>query len=114
MDFKYNCNKCDYHCQYPSQWSKHKATTLHKTGKRKIRNDKKDDHSCPECKYSSRIASNIKLHYLNNHANESLRIKEFTYYCKLCKFGCFNDVLFNRHIETSKHIDLMKEYKKKH
>ncbi len=37
----YICDKCDYKCNFISQWNNHIKTELHKTGKRKTRTNKK-------------------------------------------------------------------------
>jgi hypothetical protein len=39
-EYKYICEKCNYKCDYISQWNKHIETELHKTGKRKKRTNK--------------------------------------------------------------------------
>ena len=36
-NFKYYCEKCNYKCNVISRWDKHINTTLHNTGKKKIR-----------------------------------------------------------------------------
>ena len=28
------------------------------------------------------------------------------YYCEKCDFGCFGEILLNRHLETKKHLNL--------
>ena len=40
IEYKYNCEKCNYKCQFECQWIKHCDTVLHKTGERK----KKDNY----------------------------------------------------------------------
>lgn len=56
------------------------------------------------CDYIPSKTTNYKLHYLNKHATKEERIKEFTFYCEKCDFGCFTEILYQRHIETQKHI----------
>ncbi len=41
---------------------------------------------------------------VNKRATKEERIKEFTYYCEKCDFGCFTEILYNRHIEHTKYI----------
>ena len=50
--------------------------------------------------------TNFKLHYLNKHATKEERKQEFKFYCEKCDFGCFVEVLLNRHLETKKHLNL--------
>ena len=33
--YKFNCDKCNFNCQYESLWIKHCNTELHLTGKKK-------------------------------------------------------------------------------
>ena len=55
------------------------------------------------CDYTT---TNMKLHYLNNHANKEERKKEFKYYCEECDFGNFSKGLFKLHMET-KHTTII-------
>ena len=48
----------------------------------------------------------MKLHILTNHSTKEDRKKEMKYYCDKCDFGTNAEVLFNRHLETQKHIKL--------
>lgn len=52
------------------------------------------------CDYTTTRTTNMKLHYLNNHANKEERKKEFKYYCEVCDFGNFSKGLFKLHMET--------------
>ena len=40
MESKYNCEKCQYKCNYLSEWNEHLETKKHTGEKRKGRNDK--------------------------------------------------------------------------
>lgn len=42
--------------------------------------------------------TNMKLHYLNNHANTEERKKNLNYYYEECDFGNFSKGLFKLHM----------------
>jgi hypothetical protein len=50
----------------------------------------------------------MKLHILTNHSTKEDRKKGMKYYCDKCDFGTNAEVLFNRHLETQKHIKHIK------
>ena len=52
------------------------------------------------CDYTTTRTTNMKLHYLNNHANKEEREKEFKYYCEVCDFGNFSKGLFKLHMKS--------------
>ena len=64
------------------------------------------NYECNLCDYKPTKTTNLKLHYLNKHATKEERKQQFKYYCEICDFGCFVEVLFNRHLETQKHLNL--------
>ncbi len=70
--------------------------------KRKTRSDKVFELKCKLCDYITTRTTNMKLYYLNNHANKKEIKNEFKYYCEACDFGNFSKGLFNpysvRHI----------------
>ncbi len=101
--YKFICKKCNFKCYYKSIWDKHCKTTLHKTGKRKIRDDKKLNGKCTRCNYKTLSNTNMKLHMLNYHSTEKERKDKFKYYCDFCKFGTFAKQLYNKHLNTKKH-----------
>ena len=57
-------------------------------------------YNCKLCDYTTTRTTNMKLHYLNNHANKEERKKEFKFYCEACDFGNFSKGLFKLHMET--------------
>ena len=105
MNFKYNCETCEYKCKYLSEWNDHLKTNKHTGNKRKERCDKILEDKCKFCDYKSIKTTNLKLHYLNNHALKEERQQKFKYYCDKCDFGCFTQILLNRHLETQKHLN---------
>ena len=103
MEYKHICEKCDYKCNFDSQWKIHCDTELHKTGKRKKRTDYREIEKCKDCDYITKNHTTMKKHYLNEHASIEEREKEFKFYCKLCDFGTFSKDTMNTHNETEKH-----------
>lgn len=98
------CEKCNKTYKLYANYKKHLETELHKTGKKKVRSDKKPDYKCDICNlYTTGKPSNLKLHILNNHKSQKEREKEFKFYCKLCDNGYMNDKLYNKHLTTKKH-----------
>ena len=105
MELKYNCEKCQYNCNYISQWNEHLVTKKHTGEKRKVRSDKILEEQCKFCHYKSQKLTNMKLHILTNHSTNEERKKEMKYYCNNCDFGTNAEVLFKRHLETQKHLN---------
>ena len=97
----YYCECCNYKCMYPAHWKQHLECEKHKNnGIRKTRSDKVFEPNCKLCDYTTTRTTNMKLHYLNNHANKEERKKEFKFYCEACDFGNFSKGLFKLHMET--------------
>jgi len=65
MEYKYFCEKCQYKCNYPSEWKEHIESKKHTGEKRKERSDKKIEEKCKLCDYIPKNLTNYKLHYLN-------------------------------------------------
>jgi len=65
MEYKHICEKCNYRCNFESQWIKHCETELHKTGKRKKRTDYREIEKCKKCNYTTKNHTTMKKHYLN-------------------------------------------------
>ena len=100
-EIKYKCECCNYKCLYPAHWKQHIESEKHKNeGKRKTRSDKVLEPNCSHCEYTTTRTTNMKLHYLNNHANKEERKKDFKYYCEACDFGNFSKSLFKLHLEA--------------
>ena len=106
--FKYNCNKCNFNSNYLSQWNKHISTEFHKTGKRKIRSDKKYNEKCSYCEYVTNGNTNMKQHILNEHGTSEERKSKFKYYCDYCDYGTFAKSFFEKHKQTKKHNTFMR------
>ena len=101
--YKYICDKCNYKGNIKSDWEKHINTSLHKTGKKKERSDKKEPLKCEKCEYRTKSKAGLKQHNLNWHSTLEEREKEFKYYCKYCNFGTFSVDLIDIHNNTKKH-----------
>ena len=101
--FKYNCDQCKYYTNYKSKWFEHTSTTKHKTGKRKVRSDKKIPIPCDKCDHISKTCYIAKLHKLNNHSTLDERKEGFKYYCEVCDYGTFLPSSYKRHSESKKH-----------
>lgn len=104
--YKYVCDKCNFYCNYESQWKIHINREIHKIGKRKKRSDykeQKDTYICEKCNYTTINIYNYKRHILNEHSNKEKREKEFKYYCKYCDIGTFSKNSFDKHNETDRH-----------
>jgi hypothetical protein len=90
-------------CTYPAHWKQHIECEKHKNnGKRKPRCDRVLEPKCKICEYTTTKTTNMKLHYLNNHAMIAERKMGFKYYCETCDFGTFSKSLFKLH-ENAKH-----------
>lgn len=103
-NYKFSCDKCNYKTNLKMAYKKHLETTLHKTGKRKVRSDKKNIIlKCELCDYTTINKYNYNVHMLNNHLTKEEREKQFKFYCNKCDFGCFTQTSFDIHLSTKKH-----------
>jgi hypothetical protein len=99
----FSCEPCNFHSKFKSRLDKHLKSTLHLTGVKKIRSDKKRLDKCPDCDYCYDSLLSMKSHILNNHASKEVRKLKFTYYCELCNVGVFSKVMFEKHLATKSH-----------
>jgi hypothetical protein len=104
IDYNHICHKCNYKTDLLSSYKKHLESTLHRTGRRKVRVDRKVDiYKCDKCNYKSVNELNYKTHTLNNHSTKEDRKVNFKFYCEKCNFGCFSESCYNIHNLTQKH-----------
>jgi ribosomal protein L35 len=103
---KFYCDKCNYTCYHESHWKQHSETKKHNNIKRKTRSDKVLETVCKFCSFEAKNSSNMRVHILTKHSTPEIRKKEFKYYCEKCDAGTFTKILFQRHLETQKHIKL--------
>lgn len=106
--FKYNCQKCNFHSNYTTSWKNHLKTSLHITGTRKTRSDKKPITKCQQCEYQSTGTTNLKQHNLNEHCTKAERKVGFIYYCEYCDYGTFAKTFYSKHLDTEKHLNFIK------
>lgn len=102
-EYNHICVKCNYKCNFSSQWIKHCETELHKTGKRKKRTDKKEVGKCKKCDYETSSYSTMLKHILNKHSTKEERKSQFKHYCETCDFGTFSGDTFKVHTDSNKH-----------
>jgi hypothetical protein len=102
-EYKYNCEKCDFHCNAESTWEIHANTSKHKNGIRKIRSDCKEPLKCTKCDYKTKNKTTMIQHELNEHASIEERKSKFRYYCNVCDYGTFSIDLYNNHNKNKKH-----------
>ena len=108
--YKYECEKCNYKCNFECEWKKHCETTLHKTGKRKKKDNYVKPEKCKLCDYTHKNKVSLRSHFLNKHSTLEERKKEYKYYCETCDFGSFFDVIIKNHNSTEKHkINLLRK-----
>ena len=99
-----HCEKCNKTFTSNAHYLIHCETELHKTGKRKIRTDIKEEFKCDICNlYTTKQPTNIKLHILNNHSSIEEKKIGFKYYCETCDYGIMNEIKYKIHLDTSKH-----------
>lgn len=104
IKYKFICDKCKYHTNIKSSYDKHLKSTLHATGKRKIRKDRKQEiYLCQNCNFQTNHEHNFNTHYLNNHATTDEKKTKFIYYCNKCNFGTFVKNAYDKHESTKKH-----------
>jgi hypothetical protein len=112
IDYNHICHKCNYKTDLLSSYKKHLESTLHKTGRRKVRVDRKVDiYKCDKCNYETANKIIFKQYELNEHSNKEEREKEFKYYCKICDIGTFSKDNWNIHESSQRHIKHEKNYK---
>jgi hypothetical protein len=103
-NYEYYCTKCNYGTNRKCDFDRHCKTTLHITGKRKIRFDKQSDiYKCEKCEYETNNKHNLISHTLNNHHDENERNKLYKYFCSVCNFGANVKSIYDKHLNTKKH-----------
>jgi len=102
-EFKFNCDKCDFHVNAKSLFDKHLSTVKHKTGVRAERSDKRQRTKCEFCNHIPSNGTNMKLHMLNKHSTLEERKKAFAFYCEFCNCGVLSQIAFKNHTATRKH-----------
>jgi hypothetical protein len=103
---EYNCEKCKLCFKYKSKYEEHLGSKKHKGEPRKERSDKTYNSKCQVCRFEFNNHTNMKVHMLTKHGTPEERKEHFKYYCEHCDFGTFAEVLYTRHLETKKHLEV--------
>jgi len=86
-----------------------------KPKKRKIRADKgkkrgkrvpKKPIICKLCGHESMLKTQANVHYLSYHATLDERKAGYKCYCEICNVGYMSQILYDKHITTTKHRKL--------
>jgi hypothetical protein len=104
---KFNCDFCNFQCNFESKWLQHINTNKHKNNGifvKKIISEKK----CDKCDFVAKHNEGLKTHNLTKHSNKEDRQNNFTYYCQLCDFGTLSKSLLDTHNNTKKHKNIYK------
>ncbi len=101
----YKCEKCNFETNYNSSYIKHLESTLHQTGKKKIRSDKKENN-CKLCDVKLSTQQSLKQHMLNCHTE--IKKEELKYYCKYCDIGSNQETNYKKHLSSKKHQHILK------
>lgn len=108
---KYECKKCNFSCDFNSQWQKHIETELHKTGFKKKRSDIKELYKCTDCMYETKNVTMFTQHKLVKHGTKEERKQKCKYYCEYCDMGTFSKVMYETHINSNKHKKYIEKIK---
>ena len=101
--YKFNCNCCDFKCNFNSAWLTHLSSDKHlRLGQKKI-------HNCnsPNCYYTTTIYWNMRMHYITMHSSIEER-KKSKYYCHICDKVFFAPLYLNKHNNGIKHKNQLK------
>ncbi len=107
--YKYGCIKCDYFTNAQSAYEKHLITGKHKNGKNSTRCDKKYPEKCETCGYEPKNNKSYIEHKLLYHSTIEERKNYYKYFCEKCNYGTTSENLYNNHLETTKHYQMVKK-----
>ena len=97
-----HCENCNKTFTSNAHYLIHCETELHKTGKRKVRANKKEEFKCSICKiYTTKQPTNMKLHILNNHSSIEEKKKNINIIVN-CDIGYLVEQKINTHLNTLK------------
>ncbi len=105
--YKYECIKCNYLTNYKSSYDKHLISSIHITGEKKIRSDKKDN-KCEICYEIFASQQSLKDHKINKHTDIKSKKEKYKYYCESCLIGTNTESIHKKHIESKKHQSIIK------
>lgn len=114
--YKYYCEKCNYGTNIKNSMKLHNISLLHTTGIEGKRNKKDEEekkvYKCEKCDFITKNKNNFTVHKLNNHSTKVERENQYKYYCKLCDFGVLSKSLYEKHLQTKTHINIIEVYNK--
>ncbi len=103
---KYNCETCNYSCNWLSYWKIHLKSKKHNNNGKELHiTSKRFNGKCEFCDFETNDRRFFKQHMLNKHSKTiEEKKKGYKYYCENCDFGSFQDILWKKHCETKKHL----------
>jgi hypothetical protein len=102
--YKFICDQCNFFTNAKQAFDKHLNTNKHKIGKKATRSDKKYPEKCECCEYRPNSNRNYIQHKLTYHLDKEGKKKEFKFYCEKCDYGIYSDKLYEKHLNSKKHI----------
>jgi hypothetical protein len=116
-EYKYNCEKCNYHSNSKHNFYRHKKSKKHlKNYKDEIEleniDNKEKKYHCEWCKYYTNSKSCFSHHKrTKKHKKKMEELEEkYNYHCQKCDYKTNDDTAFINHYQDN-HIDLEKNYK---
>ena len=70
-----------------------------------------EPHRCSQCNYTTKNTTDLKRHYLTNHATEE-ELVVAPFYCKYCQFAETAKSRYEKHLTSKKHqrmVELVEE-----
>ena len=88
------CEPCNFKSKYKLSLDNHLVSTLHLTGKKKVRSDKVRLDKCPKCDYETYAEKDVVFHV------KSIHEKNFSVTCEFCDYSCLTFDRLRRHKKT--------------
>jgi hypothetical protein len=92
----FNCETCNYSCEYKYEFDKHSESKKHK------RNGKPIEYKCDKCDYIGLNKWNLTMHQATKHYTKEQK-KAMKYYCEMCNTICFSQLYYNNHVNSITH-----------
>jgi hypothetical protein len=110
-EYKYNCEKCEYHTNINANFSKHKRTKKHRRNyEEEIKNEeienKKKKYHCTFCDYYTNSQPSFSKHKKSkkHKKNKEKEEKNFNYKCEKCPYMTNCNMEYFNHIAEN-HIN---------
>jgi hypothetical protein len=116
-EYKFNCEKCDYHTNKQGNFSRHLKTKKHKKNyekeiEKEENKNKKLKYSCELCDYYTNNKLGFYQHKRTKKHKKNIELNKKEYNCNICnKFGTDDQNKYLEHIKLN-HIDMEKEINK--